>query len=229
MDVMAAYFNSTAPSHRKAADIAGILNRSVNSVIIKANRVGLKFTLFSSSELKAIRSYYTETPPGDLNLYLLSKQMGRPRSSICMVAKEMGLTDTRRPKRTLCYGEVNSQWKGDAVSTTDSGRKRARHRYKGIGQCEHCHAAKAIDRHHIDGNTLRNSRSNILFLCRRCHMALDGRLQCFTESALAPRAVLPPSPCIICGKPYKPLRKGRCHSCNEYMRRHGCDKPAGGK
>ena len=37
------------------------------------------------------------------------------------------------------------------------------------------HHARA-ERHHIDGNTANNKPGNIAFLCRRCHMREDGRL-----------------------------------------------------
>jgi len=34
-----------------------------------------------------------------------------------------------------------------------------------------------MDRHHVDGNPNNNHRSNVRFLCRRCHMDDDGRLR----------------------------------------------------
>ncbi len=43
--------------------------------------------------------------------------------------------------------------------------------------CERCGVAPPIDRHHIDGNPRNNDRANIAFLCRRCHQAVDGRLE----------------------------------------------------
>src|SRR5229473_2134275 len=30
--------------------------------------------------------------------------------------------------------------------------------------------------------------------------------------------------CIICQKKYKPLRRGRCHACNEFYRRRGIER-----
>ena len=42
--------------------------------------------------------------------------------------------------------------------------------------CRRCDKAKARDRHHIDGNQYNNDNRNVLFLCRRCHMTVDGRL-----------------------------------------------------
>jgi hypothetical protein len=43
------------------------------------------------------------------------------------------------------------------------------------GLCETGCGKPAVDRHHIDGDTSNNARSNILLVCRRCHMHLDGR------------------------------------------------------
>lgn len=56
-------------------------------------------------------------------------------------------------------------------------------------------------------------------LCRRCHMIEDGRMATFMAQANAPKNQ-PPKPCIDCGQPSKPLRKGRCHRCNERRRYH---------
>lgn len=49
-----------------------------------------------------------------------------------------------------------------------------------------CGLRPAIDRHHIDGDTTNNDRSNITLACRRCHMVLDGRMD---ESAARLRAL----------------------------------------
>jgi hypothetical protein len=46
-------------------------------------------------------------------------------------------------------------------------------------------------------------------LCRRCHMAEDGRIR--NLSVGHPGTM--PSPCDRCGREYKPLRKGLCHRC----------------
>jgi hypothetical protein len=36
----------------------------------------------------------------------------------------------------------------------------------------------------------------------------------------------PPRPCAVCGRPAKPLRRGRCHACDEYFRRRGVERSA---
>ena len=46
--------------------------------------------------------------------------------------------------------------------------------------CEHCGLVPPLDRHHKDGNTQNNDRSNIAFLCRACHQKEDGRYEFIT-------------------------------------------------
>lgn len=76
-------------------------------------------------------------------------------------------------------GSRNPQWKGDGASVK-TGRNRAWAMYKNIGSCTNCGNAKA-ERHHIDGNTLNNAPTNIEIVCRKCHMAHDGRLNKLQE------------------------------------------------
>lgn len=90
------------------------------------------------------------------------------------------------------------------------GRAKCRWLYPDIGACESC-GEPAVDRHHKDGDTWNNNRSNLMFLCRRCHLDID------------PKFVA--KECINCGRVTKPLRRGHCHTCNEYLRRHGVDRP----
>lgn len=58
----------------------------------------------------------------------------------------------------------------------ETGRIRARKMYPSpLGDCENCGARRATERHHLDGDTFNNARSNILFVCRPCHGRIDGR------------------------------------------------------
>lgn len=117
------------------------------------------------------------------------------------------------------WGEENPMWKGDEARKMTK-RERAQRRYP-LGPCERCGRA-AVDRHHKDGDTGNNRRSNIAILCRRCHMLEDGRLQAL---AVLPRKTQPPKPCLNCSKESKPLRKGRCEACAGYLRRTGSERP----
>lgn len=60
------------------------------------------------------------------------------------------------------------------------GRSRAIRMYRHIGSCVVCGSPDA-ERHHADGNTANNSLTNVEALCRRCHMARDGRLAAASE------------------------------------------------
>jgi hypothetical protein len=55
-----------------------------------------------------------------------------------------------------------------------SGRRQAERLFPS-SPCELC--GKKGERHHINGDPIDNRRENISFLCRRCHMAADGRLE----------------------------------------------------
>lgn len=110
---------------------------------------------------------------------------------------------------------AQARWKPDAQIGTK--RKRARAIIRDLGtHCTRCGQQKPLERHHIDGDTGNNDVENIQILCRRCHMEIDGRLE---KVRLLSPAVKPPKPCAECGRLYKPLRKGLCHSCSERKRR----------
>lgn len=67
----------------------------------------------------------------------------------------------------------NPNWGGDDVPLK-AGRQRAR-RWFAHKPCQICGAEKS-ERHHVDANPLNNTPENIMFLCRRHHMQIDGRL-----------------------------------------------------
>lgn len=57
-------------------------------------------------------------------------------------------------------------------------------------------------------------------LCRRCHMAEDGRMKQFVAAAGGRKdGPQPPKPCVACAKEAKPLRRGLCRKCSERKRR----------
>uniref|UniRef100_A0A6M3J879 Putative homing endonuclease n=1 Tax=viral metagenome TaxID=1070528 RepID=A0A6M3J879_9ZZZZ len=79
------------------------------------------------------------------------------------------------------WGADHHAWMGENVSEK-GGRSRATRRYPDIGPCWLC-GSEPAERHHIDGDTANNSPSNIAIVCRKCHMASDGRLDEFRELA----------------------------------------------
>lgn len=114
--------------------------------------------------------------------------------------------------------EENHGWKGDAAGA-DTKRNRARRRYA-LGPCVLC-GAPGCDRHHKDGNTGNNVPENIAVLCRKCHMLIDGRMDAIHRIDRK----RPAKPCLNCQRLSKPLRKGRCHACHEYLSQRGVERP----
>ena len=64
-------------------------------------------------------------------------------------------------------GEKSHLWKGEKA-TKNAGRGRAWRWVK---------CPKGFERHHVDGNPLNNAPENIMFVTRKQHMILDGRLE----------------------------------------------------
>jgi len=58
-------------------------------------------------------------------------------------------------------------------------------------------------------------------LCRLCHMKEDGRLAKLRKACPNQKGTIfvHPKPCIVCKKPYKPLRRGLCNACNHKKRK----------
>lgn len=107
--------------------------------------------------------------------------------------------------------------------TPGAGQYRAHRLYPEMGKCEMCDAP-AVDIHHKDGDRTNNKRSNMMFLCRYHHMKIDGRLELLIKNNKNRPSVKTLKPCVNCGMFYFPLRRGRCHVCNEYFRRNGVDR-----
>lgn len=102
------------------------------------------------------------------------------KSGLCRLCwnkrkKIEGITEDHRRKIAIAkLGERNPNWKGNNVSVT-GGNQRARSLFRNIGTCEKC-GCSTSERHHKDGNSRNNDPSNILVVCRRCHMKDDGRM-----------------------------------------------------
>lgn len=126
------------------------------------------------------------------------------------------------PDRLVTSGSAHYAWKGDAASEP-AGRARARRAYS-LGPCTAC-GERASDRHHVDGDTLNNDPSNVVPLCRRCHMERDGRMASVTRRMRTLSSPQPPKPCRNCGWLYNPMRHGRCVACAAYFTRTGSERP----
>lgn len=111
-----------------------------------------------------------------------SRSMPKCCSQTC--AGKMHVGDKHTPERIarrVKYGADHPHWVGDKAQVK-SGRTRAGRMFPAKPQCESCgEIGKRIDRHHVDGDTLNNTPENIQFLCRRCHMTADGRINRMSE------------------------------------------------
>ena len=132
-----------------------------------------------------------------------------------------GKPDLKPEPRVKNYvrGEKHPFWKGDATSDKVKRRRVANRPIPDGTSCERCKTAAAVDRHHKDSDPGNNDPGNIAFLCRRCHQAVDGRMELLRAFGSRPRVPTPPKPCNECGKLYKPLCHGRCHACDMRWRR----------
>ena len=72
----------------------------------------------------------------------------------------------KRLKSKRMAGEKNPMWKGDKASVS-AARQRA---HRKIGKI------KGYDIHHIDGNPYNNDKTNLVYVTRKDHMIVDGRL-----------------------------------------------------
>ena len=87
--------------------------------------------------------------------------------------------------------------------------------------CQRCGARAMVDGHHED----YSKPLDITWLCRRCHMIVDGRMAGLHKPSNYDGRRTSPTPCSNCQRPSKPLRRGLCHVCNEYARRQGKPRP----
>ena len=112
--------------------------------------------------------------------------------------------------------------KADAASPAakrSRGQAQAQRAYL-LTDCERC-GKPGVERHHIDGDTSNNVRSNILIVCRRCHMAVDGRLEKLREIGRRHRPKPPLVPCPNCSGLHRSLSVRLCGACCQYKRNHG--------
>ena len=88
----------------------------------------------------------------------------------------MSIEIKEKTQRKISEGkrrENNPNWKGNQVKPRTA-RGRAERNIP-LKPCRLCGSLKS-ERHHIDDNPYNNEEVNVDFLCRRCHMSVDGRL-----------------------------------------------------
>lgn len=180
---------------------------------------------WSLKEVTELLRYYRLRRNSELRMTVLCRRLKRSQASVIGKAMALGVTQMARP-RLWCRGDRNPHWKGDAAGD-NSKRERAQHLFA-LGPCERC-GEPGVERHHKDGDPGNNKRRNVKIVCRRCHMAIDGRLERATASLVARSQIFQPlKPCVNCKRPFKPLRRGKCHACYDYFHRVGKERPKGG-
>jgi hypothetical protein len=85
----------------ESATIAAALGRSVSAVRNRCLDLGLntKKAPWGDNEVAALREAYARADGCHLDLTALAARLGRPKTSVCRKARELGLTDQRRPMR----------------------------------------------------------------------------------------------------------------------------------
>jgi len=90
---------------------------------------------------------------------------------------------SRVRRQRFMSGPGNYNWKGDSVTRVGA-QTRTRKLYS-YGPCVFC-AQPSHDLVHLDGNVLNNDPGNVVSLCRRCLMTMDGRTEATRERNSAP-------------------------------------------
>jgi len=108
----------------------------------------------------------------------VAQQCGVPESRVYWALKKMGVIDPSNMSRAKT-GERNPMWK-DNISYI------AMHQWvrrnKASGPCVSCGSEKNVDAANISGECLRKL-SDWEWLCRRCHMKADGRMEKLRQNA----------------------------------------------
>lgn len=95
-------------------------------------------------------------------------------------------------------GNKNPAWKGDKVGY-NALHEYIRNRYIKPEKCELCKLKPPLDLANRSGKYLRKM-SDWWYLCRKCHMNIDGRFEKLRKAGKLKRVKIPP--CLFCGKIY---------------------------
>ena len=100
--------------------------------------------------------------------------------NICVICKKEFI-HTRRSHQTCskkCFYELLSIGKiGKLNPMFSDGCRQYVRLMSNINLCQNCGRKYHLDIHHKDGNHNNNVKENLLKVCRRCHMLLDGRMK----------------------------------------------------
>lgn len=125
------------------------------------------------------------------------------------------ISDTQ-PKSHHNAGAGNGQWKGDKVGYPGV-HAWVKKIYAKPELCELCKERKATDLHNKNSLYKRNIKDWI-YLCRKCHMDIDGRNERLRQNGKARK--LPDTTCHTCKISFHPLnRKAKFCSRNCFFTR----------
>lgn len=114
------------------------------------------------------RRTWAEIAPDSLRHYDACPQCAGPKGHTAKYC--------RACSATVFVGETHWNWKHEGVKTDTASRQRVQRTVSLDGKrCERC-SGTATERHHRDGDPHNNALTNIAFVCHRCHMIIDGRL-----------------------------------------------------
>ncbi len=130
---------------------------------------------------------------------------------------------TRKPKQVFCSvkcsktGINNPSYKKDNNISIDRLHRRIESVLGRPEKCSKCGKVGAVDLAN-KSNEYKHDISDGEWLCRRCHMESDGRLQATRERGINSRTIIE-IPCEYCGKIFMPSKsKTRfcSNSCGAY-------------
>lgn len=115
-------------------------------------------------------------------------------------------------------GELNGLWKGDSVGKTALHMWVRRYIPK-PNTCDECKIKPPLDLANISNKynpkTYTRDFKNWLWLCRSCHMKIDGRVSNLNRGGKLPYY----KSCLFCNSPHK--SKGLCNKHYKQLRAYG--------
>lgn len=100
---------------------------------------------------------------------------------ICEFCKKEFIRNKSRINKTCskaCFHKLLSIGKiGKKNPRFNNGYRQYRRIMKDEKLCKNCGRKYNLETHHIDGNVRNNNPNNLVKVCRRCHMMLDGRFK----------------------------------------------------
>lgn len=107
----------------------------------------------------------------------ISAITGYPKSTVYAYLKHFGVIKTSNMS-LLKMGDKNPMWKGDGVQV-NALHAWVRRNMPMPTVCDNCHSRKPLDCANINDkynvDTYTRDLANWRWLCRRCHMIIDGR------------------------------------------------------